>query len=114
MALIEEAIGYPCFVKPANGGSSVGVTKVRSREDFDGALRSAFSFGDKVLVEELIDGREVECGILGNRAPDASPVGEIVTNSEFYDYNAKYLDDNAQIIVPADIPAATATALREA
>ncbi|MDP9238413.1 MAG: D-alanine--D-alanine ligase [Chloroflexota bacterium] len=111
---VEEAIGYPCFVKPANGGSSVGVSRVRSREDVDDALRSAFSFGEKVLIEELISGREVECGILGNRAPEASPVGEVVTSSEFYDYTAKYLDESAQIIVPAEVPAATATALRAA
>jgi D-alanine-D-alanine ligase len=114
LKLIEQTIGYPCFVKPANGGSSVGVSKVRSREDFGDALRSAFSFDEKVLIEELISGREVECGILGNRAPEASGVGEIIPGGEFYDYSAKYLDDSAQIMVPAQVPQTTATALQEA
>ncbi len=111
---IEQAHGYPCFVKPAHGGSSIGVSRVASREDLGDAMRSAFSFDEKVLVEERIDGREVECGILGNRSPEPSPIGEVIASGEFYDYRAKYLDESARIVVPAEISAATATALQEA
>ena len=101
---IEATLGYPAFVKPSNGGSSVGVSRVRSREDLTDALRAAFELDRKVLVEEAIAVREVECGVLGNDAPQTSPIGEIVTSGDFYDYNAKYLDDSASIIAPAELP----------
>jgi D-alanine-D-alanine ligase len=111
---IEATLGYPAFVKPANGGSSVGVTKVRSREDVGDAMRAAFKYDRKVLIEELVSGREVECGVLGNWRPERSPIGEIVAGGEYYDYSAKYLDDSAQIIVPADVSGETAAALQGA
>jgi D-alanine-D-alanine ligase len=111
---VERAVGYPAFVKPANGGSSVGVSRVRSREDLGDAISAAFRIDRKVLVEAAVDGREVECGVLGNDNPDASPIGEVVPSSEFYDYAAKYLDDSARLIAPADLPKDTSEALREA
>ncbi|MEX2247153.1 MAG: D-alanine--D-alanine ligase family protein [Dehalococcoidia bacterium] len=110
---IEHSLGYPAFVKPANGGSSVGVSKVRSREDLDGAMRTAFALDAKILVEEAMRGREVECGVIGNEAPEASPVGEVVPQGGFYDYAAKYLEDTAKLTAPADLPEPAAEAVRE-
>ncbi len=110
---IEDAVSYPAFVKPSNGGSSVGVSRVRSREDLADAMRLAFGIDRKVLVEEAVEGREVEAGVLGNDDVDASAVGEVVASGEFYDYRAKYLDDSARIIVPADLPNETAARVRE-
>ena len=100
---IGTAIGYPCFVKPANGGSSVGVTKARSREDIGDAIAEAGRFDRKVLVEAALDGQEVECAVLGHHDPKPSPLGEIAPTTEFYDYAAKYLDDTAALIVPARV-----------
>ncbi len=100
---IERTVGYPAFVKPSNGGSSVGVSKVRSREDLGEALRTAFGLDRKVLVEEAVAGREVDCGVIGNEEVEASPVGEVVGTHEFYDYAAKYLDESAHIVAPAQI-----------
>jgi D-alanine-D-alanine ligase len=111
---IDGMVGYPAFVKPANGGSSVGVTKVRSREDLGDALRTAFSLDRKALVEETLRGHEVECGVLGNDEPQASPVGEVIPAGEFYDYSAKYLDDSARLIAPAELPEDTTEAVRDA
>ncbi|MDA0271022.1 MAG: D-alanine--D-alanine ligase [Chloroflexi bacterium] len=105
---IERTIGYPYFVKPANGGSSVGVGKVRSREDAGTAIAEAGRFDRKVLVEEALTGREVECAVLGNSDPQPSPLGEIRPSTEFYDYSAKYLDDSAALIVPAEVDPDTA------
>ncbi len=110
---IEREIGFPCFVKPANGGSSVGVGKARSREDFGDALAEAARFDRKVLVEAALTGREVECAVLGNRDPQASPLGEIRPSSEFYDYTAKYLDDSAALIVPAEVDAPTTARVQD-
>lgn len=110
---VEASLGYPAFVKPSNGGSSLGVSKVRSREDLGEAMRAAFRMDRKVLVEEAVRGREVDCGVLGNDEPEASPVGEVVTSGEFYDYAAKYLDDSARIVAPAELPEPVASAVRE-
>lgn len=111
--ILEEEFAYPFFVKPSNGGSSVGVTKVRSREDIDAAMTAAFAVGAKALIEMAVDGREVECGVIGNEMPEASPIGEITLGSEFYDYRAKYLEDTAQIVVPADVSPETSALLQE-
>lgn len=108
-----DALGYPCFVKPANGGSSVGVSKVRSREDVASALSEAARHDRKALVEEGLDGQEVECAVLGHRDPQPSPLGEIRPTTEFYDYQSKYLDDSAELIVPARVPDATAARVQE-
>jgi len=110
---VEAAIPYPCFVKPANGGSSIGTSKARSREDLEEALAEAFRYDRKALVEAAVEGRQVEVAILGNDEPEASPVGEITFRGEFYDYRAKYEDPNTQLHIPADIPADTAERVRE-
>lgn len=111
---VEQSFDYPVFVKPSNGGSSVGVSKVRSREDLGDAMSAAFRIDRKVLVEAAVRGREVECGVLGNDEPEASPVGEVVPRGEFYDYAAKYLDDSARLVAPADLPEEMAEELQEA
>ncbi|MDO8614763.1 MAG: D-alanine--D-alanine ligase family protein [Dehalococcoidia bacterium] len=109
----EAAIGYPCFVKPANSGSSIGTAKVRSREDLDEAIAEALRYDRKVLIEKAVAAREVEVAVLGNDEPEASPVGEITYRSEFYDYRAKYDDPHTELHIPAAIPQATAERLRE-
>ena len=101
---VEGQIGYSCFVKPANSGSSIGTTKVRSREDLADAMTEAFRFDRKALVEQAIEGRQVECAVLGNDHPQASPLGEIVFTREFYDYVAKYEDSTTRLIIPAELP----------
>lgn len=109
MALIEEAIGYPCFVKPANGGSSVGVSRARSREDMPEAFKAAFAYDDKAVVEQAVVGREVECSVLGNEHPEVSIVGEIVPDRDFYDYESKYSSaSTTQLYIPAPIAEGTA------
>lgn len=100
---ISENLGWPCFVKPANAGSSVGVSKVRVPQDLEAALKFAAEYDTKILVEEFINGKEVECAVLGNDNPMASTVGEIVPCNEFYDYNAKYIDGKSDTIIPAKI-----------
>ena len=105
---IETEIGYPCFVKPANGGSSLGVSKARTREDLVEAVALANRYDRKVLIEAAADGREVECAVLGNADPQPSPLGEIRPHAEFYSYEAKYADDSTELTVPAVLPEATA------
>ncbi|MDP6606381.1 MAG: D-alanine--D-alanine ligase family protein [Dehalococcoidia bacterium] len=100
---VESDLGYPCFVKPANGGSSVGVSKARSREDLAAAIAEAVRYDRKVMVEEGIEGREVECAVLGNADPRPSALGEIVPAAEFYSYEAKYENDATELIVPAEL-----------
>ena len=100
---LERAIGYPSFAKPANGGSSIGVSKVVSREDLGPALELAARYDGKVLIEEAIDGSEVECAMLGNTDPQPSPLGEIRPHAEFYTYEAKYEDDSTDLLVPAPL-----------
>jgi D-alanine-D-alanine ligase len=98
---IEQRFGYPAFVKPANLGSSVGITKAHNREELGAALDLAAKYDRKILVERSIAGREIECAVLGNDQPEASLPGEIVPSHEFYDYEAKYIDEGSQIIIPA-------------
>jgi D-alanine-D-alanine ligase len=106
--------GYPVFVKPARLGSSVGITKAHDDGELEAAAALAFEHDDKVLVEELVDGVEVEVGVLGNRSPIASLPGEIVvTNKEWYDYEAKYAEGEMELVVPARISAAAARAAQE-
>lgn len=101
---IQAKLGLPLFVKPANQGSSVGVSKVTNEAQYHAAVSLAFEFDHKVVVETGITGREIECAVLGNDDPQASTCGEIVLNSEFYAYDTKYIDDNgAQVVVPAAI-----------
>lgn len=102
---IAEELGLPLFIKPANMGSSVGVSKVRTSAEFKQALQEAFSFDHKVIIEEFIEGREVECSVLGNEEPQASAVGEIVAQQDFYSYEAKYIDEKGAVLhIPAAIP----------
>lgn len=100
---VEEKLGYPCFVKPASTGSSVGVGKAKNACELVSALLNAKKFGRKILVEENIDGHEVECAVLGNQNPQASTVGEIIPEVEFYDFDAKYKTGTTKLQIPADI-----------
>ena len=100
---IEETLGYPCFVKPANLGSSVGISKVRSRRELEAALDKAAAFDRRLIVEAGVVAREVECAVLGNDQPKASVVGEITYQSDFYDYETKYTDGKAQLHIPASL-----------
>ncbi len=110
---VEAKFQYPVFVKPAGTGSSVGVGKARSREELLAALENAAKFDKKVLVEEFIDGREVEVAILGNETPAASACGEIDAGADFYDYDAKYVSDCATLYIPARISDQAAERVRE-
>ncbi len=109
---IEEQLGYPNFVKPVNLGSSVGINKAHDRRELEHALNSAAEYDRKTIIECGIDCRELECGVLGNDEPIASVVGEIIPSNEFYDYNAKYIDNKSQIVVPADLPQTTVEEVR--
>lgn len=109
----EAKIDYPCFVKPTGCGSSVGVGKAKNRGELRSALLNAAEFDSKILVEENIDGHEVECAVLGNYEPQASDIGEIVPVVEFYDYNAKYIDGTTKLNIPANIPEDTRAQIRE-
>ncbi|MED1472603.1 D-alanine--D-alanine ligase [Bacillus salipaludis] len=102
-AKVEEALGYPCFVKPANLGSSVGISKCRNRAELETAFAEAFQFDRKVIIEEGVTAREIEVGILGNDEPECSVAGEIVPKKDFYDYKAKYEDGETALIIPAEI-----------
>ena len=103
---VKRALGLPVFVKPANLGSSVGISKASDKTQFRRAIREAFRFDSKILVEESIRGREIECSVLGNEKPVASLAGEIITRHNFYSYEAKYIDEKgASLVVPAKLPA---------
>jgi D-alanine-D-alanine ligase len=110
---VASELGFPCFVKPANLGSSVGISKVRDAAALPAALDLAARYDRRLLVEEAIDGRELECSVLGNDEPCCSVVGEIVPHREFYDYEAKYTDGQADLCIPAAIPAAVADGVRD-
>jgi D-alanine-D-alanine ligase len=103
---VEKKFKYPVFVKPATLGSSVGMTKVHSRAELAPALRLASEFAMKILVERAMVAREIEVSVLGNNDPKASVPGEIVPHREFYDYQAKYLEDGTQLLIPAKLKAA--------
>ena len=100
---IAQPFGFPVFVKPARLGSSVGITKAHDEDELRAAVELARRHDDKVLIEEFVAGTEVECGVLGNRRPIASVVGEIVPHAEWYDYGAKYDEGGSDIVVPARI-----------
>jgi D-alanine-D-alanine ligase len=100
---VEETLGYPCFVKPSNLGSSVGVSKAAGRRELEEAVDVALRFDEWVLVEEAITGREIEVAVLGDRPPEASLPGEIIPGADFYTYEDKYLDDRAQLRAPAEL-----------
>ncbi len=110
---IENKLDYPMFVKPANLGSSVGISKVRDRDELETALDEAAKYDRRIIVEAGVTAREVECAVLGNDNPKASVVGEITFESDFYDYATKYTDGQSQMKIPADLPEAIADQIRE-
>ncbi|MDP9267412.1 MAG: D-alanine--D-alanine ligase [Acidobacteriota bacterium] len=121
---IEKALRYPLFVKPANLGSSVGISKVRQRKELKDAMELAAGYDRKIIVEQGVGGvggkngvtnkaREIEVSVLGNDAPEASVAGEIVPGAEFYDYAAKYLDEGSQLVIPAKLSAAKMKEVRQ-
>lgn len=110
---VEAELGYPCFVKPANLGSSVGISKVKRREDLPAALRLAARYDRKLIIEQGVDAREIEVAVLGNDQPIASVPGEVVPAHEFYDYESKYMDGQTTLIIPASLPESTARTIRE-
>jgi D-alanine-D-alanine ligase len=111
---IENPFGYPVFVKPARLGSSVGISKVHGPDELEPAVELARRHDDKVLVEEFVDGVEVECGVLGNRTPLASLPGEIVLpNAEWYDYSAKYDEGEMDLVIPPRVPEETIRRVQE-
>jgi D-alanine-D-alanine ligase len=109
----SKEFGYPMFSKPANLGSSVGVCKIHSEKEFESALRNSAQYDRKVLIEKGIDGRELECAILGNDEPQASVVGEVFSAHEFYDYDAKYINQASRLEIPACIDEKTSNEIRD-
>ncbi len=111
-AALCRPLGFPLFVKPANLGSSVGISKVHEESELAPALELAAAYDRKIIVERAITGRELECSVLGNEEPAAAVPCEILPSREFYDYDDKYLLDRARTVVPADLPAAVAGEVR--
>ena len=111
---IRYKLGYPCFVKPATGGSSIGVAKAENKQELEEALAQAFAFCNKVVVEKAITGREIEIGILGQGSgAKASVPGEVIPDGEFYDYDAKYTKPDSKTLVPADLPEETVDKIKK-
>ncbi|MBD2848356.1 D-alanine--D-alanine ligase [Paenibacillus sp. IB182496] len=110
---VEVSLGYPCFIKPANLGSSVGISKASNREELIAAVELALRYDRKVIVEEFVEAREIEVSVLGNDDPRASLPGEIISSGDFYDYQAKYVDGKSVMHIPAELPEATSQAVRD-
>lgn len=111
---VKKELGLPFFIKPANLGSSIGVNKVKTKEEFKPSLNNSFLFDNKVLIEEFIEGREIECSVLGNDELEASLPGEIIPTHEFYSYDAKYIDEEgARLEIPAKLSKEEAKAVQE-
>lgn len=110
---IREEFSLPLFVKPANLGSSVGISQVKSFEDLGQALTNAFLYDKKILIEESIQGREIECSVLGNDKPKASLPGEVIPSRDFYDYKEKYIDGNTTFGIPANLTENTAKKIQD-
>ncbi|MBN1696601.1 MAG: D-alanine--D-alanine ligase [Spirochaetales bacterium] len=111
---ISAELGLPLFVKPANLGSSVGVSKVESEREFDRAVSEAFGYDKKIIIEEMIEGREIECSVLGNENPVASLPGEITSRDGFYSYRAKYIDEDGAVLgIPAELPGGVVREVQE-
>jgi D-alanine-D-alanine ligase len=110
---VEAALGYPVFVKPANLGSSVGISKAKTRAELAAAVDLAGEFDRKIVIEAAVpDAREIECAVLGNDVPEASVPGEVIPSREFYDYEAKYLDDGSKTVIPAGLEADVAATVQ--
>jgi len=113
MDQVEQSLGFPVYVKPANMGSSVGVVRISERDDLIPAIENALQYDSKIIVEESIHGREIECSVLGNDEPIASIAGEIITDDGFYTYEKKYIDaDAAKLKIPADLDPHTLTQIQ--
>lgn len=110
---IDENIGFPCFVKPANMGSSVGISKVEGLKDLDDAIDLALRFDHRALVEKAVNAREIECAVLGNEDVIAAPLGEILVGGEFYDFYDKYVNGVSRTQIPADLPEDLAAKIQE-
>jgi len=111
---IAKELGVPFFVKPANLGSSVGIHKIHHSSEYENCVNDAFQFDTKLIFEEMIVGREIECSVLGNDNPIASVPGEVVAQHEFYDYDAKYIDDKgANLQIPAELPVNISEKIKE-
>jgi D-alanine-D-alanine ligase len=111
---LEQALQYPMFVKPANLGSSVGISKAKDAAGLREAMALAGSFDRKIVIEAAVpDAREIECAVIGNDEPEASVAGEIIPSREFYDYEAKYLDEGSKAVIPADLPKKVADQVRK-
>lgn len=114
ISVIEKEISYPCFIKPANLGSSVGISKASNQRQLIESIKLALKFDRKILVEKSIeDAREIEVSILGNDNPIASVPGEIISSNEFYDYDAKYVDGKSEAVIPAKLPSSITQKVRE-
>lgn len=111
-ARVADELGFPCFTKPANMGSSVGVAKVHDLKELAASMDLAARFDRRIVIEQGVDARELEVAVLGNDDPVASIAGEIVPSREFYDYEAKYIDDNSELLIPAPIDPATLAELQ--
>lgn len=113
-AEIIKRLGIPCFVKPANMGSSIGVSKVKQKSELMPALKQAFDYDNKIIVEKFIKGREIECAVLGNETLSASHPGEIIVQHEFYSYDAKYFDEKGASVIPhAELKESVVTKVQE-
>ncbi|MEG0571026.1 MAG: D-alanine--D-alanine ligase family protein [Oscillospiraceae bacterium] len=110
---LEQTFSYPMFVKPANAGSSVGITKAKNKEDLINAIDLAFTHDKKIIVEETLSGAEIECAVLGNDSPKASIPGEIMPCNDFYDYEAKYIKNESKTIIPARLSELTLQKVRD-
>ena len=110
---IAETLGFPLFVKPANAGSSIGINKAVDEESLKEAVKIAFSHDSKVVIEEFIEGQELEVAVFGYDNPFASYVGEIRPSADFYDYDAKYVTGTSQLLIPAEIPEKASDTIRE-
>ena len=111
---VIEKLGFPIFVKPANAGSSVGISKAHNLDELKVALDVAFRNDYKAVLEETLIGREIECAVMGNTDPVASCIGEILPTAEFYDYDAKYIDNSTGLAIPADLPEEVSEKVRKA
>ena len=101
--IVKDKIGLPCFIKPANMGSSIGISRLKDFKDFESALNKAFEFDKKVVIEEEIKGREIECSVLGNEKIEVSLPGEIIPSAEYYDYDSKYNDEETELVFPVSL-----------
>ena len=110
---IDRSLEYPLFIKPANMGSSVGITKVHSRRELDGALKIAAKYDSRIVVEHGLNAREIEIAVMGNDELCFGAIGEIVPGAEFYDYDAKYNDDNSMLLIPAPLTEEQQETVRE-